>query len=111
MNTTYLTTKRERLEEFMHKCQKQKSVKETNGKRTMFPFKFLEGIDCPVCMVAFEQTDVVIQLRCHKFHLYHETCLNELLSFSEVEHKCLMCRNCIYNHEFENTVSETKTSE
>ena len=86
-----LISKREKLIQFVERSSK---TRETHK------FKFLEGRDCPICLAPFKNEDTIIQLRCHKFHVYHETCLNEMLSYSEIEAKCLMCRTCILNHEF-----------
>ena len=84
--------KRERLQAFIEKCSKSRDTTK---------FKFMEGRDCPICLGIFKDDDDVIQLRCHKFHIYHEACLNEMLTFTEVESKCLMCRIPILMHTYD----------
>ncbi len=60
----------------------------------------MEGRDCPISLEPFEPYDDVIQLRCNKFHVYREEWLNQMLQFTEIERKCLICRACILDHDF-----------
>lgn len=49
---------------------------------------FDETRECPVCLKEFNENETVIQLGCSAGHIYHESCLNELMRFSI---KCVVC--------------------
>ena len=35
--------------------------------------------ECPICMDEYENSSFVVQLKCHKNHIYHHTCLEKFL--------------------------------
>lgn len=65
----------------------------------------MEGRDCPICVTPFKDDDVIIQLRGHQFNIYKEKCIKEMLSFTEIERKCLISRQCILDS-YEDTIKE-----
>eukprot|EP00347_Sterkiella_histriomuscorum_P003238 403365058 len=51
---------------------------------------FGESRDCPVCLSAFNADDQIIQLKCHKSHIFHQECLELWIQKGNL--KCPMCR-------------------
>ena len=35
--------------------------------------------ECPICMKVFEENENVVQLQCHKTHIFHDDCLEKWL--------------------------------
>ena len=52
--------------------------------------KVIEVMECPICMCDFEAEDKVKGLKCSKYHVYHEKCLQDLLSSGDGN--CALCR-------------------
>lgn len=54
---------------------------------------FQEAIDCSICYETFKNDQQIIQLQCHKFHIFHFDCLQTYLMHPEPEEKvCPLCR-------------------
>ena len=52
--------------------------------------------ECPICLEEFTEASSVVQLKCSKYHVFHEQCIRNLLEYSpESEHKCPYCRQRI----------------
>ena len=51
---------------------------------------------CPLCLCDFVPDEVLVVLKCHQKHLYHEKCINEYLDKTD-KHKfeCMLCRQKI----------------
>ncbi|CDW73803.1 ring finger protein 126 [Stylonychia lemnae] len=54
---------------------------------------FEEGRDCPVCLSSFQASETVIELKCSKFHIFHENCLKSWLKSGK--DTCPICRKRI----------------
>lgn len=53
-------------------------------------------LDCPICLVDYTEDDIVIQLKCHKNHLFHRDCfenfMNNVLKDGVGSPKCPLCQ-------------------
>ena len=49
---------------------------------------------CTICMEMLQAEDEVVQLRCHKSHVFHYTCLETYLNRS-IKKECPLCRAVI----------------
>ena len=58
--------------------------------------------DCPICLMEFTEKDQVVALACNKQHVYHTTCIDQLLASPHVKNKCSLCQASI---EFEDQSS------
>jgi len=45
---------------------------------TKVPYSHLvleEGRECMICLATFQKNEEVMQLKCHKYHVFHAECL------------------------------------
>ena len=78
-----------------HQDMLQTFINKIHPSNTSMLHHFQEGRDCPICLKQFKKKDMVIQLKCNKFHIYHKKCLNEMLQFTNIERSCAICRKGI----------------
>ena len=84
------------------------NVRNRNIVNTMrkFPFgsiAFREATECSICLENFENQDAsgqdveVVQLKCSKYHIFHDQCLKEFMNHAGNSHnkKCPLCRKPI----------------
>lgn len=74
-----------------------------------FPFGdilFKEATECAICLDNFKTSNEIVQLKCSKYHIFHRSCLENLLNnqgvgdrsprmFNESSNKCPLCRQMI----------------
>lgn len=53
--------------------------------------------NCTVCMSEFEETDDIVELECHKSHIYHFDCIESWITRGNRE--CPICRQVILFHD------------
>lgn len=54
---------------------------------------FSEGNDCGICLEKFKQNTRVVQLTCHEKHIFHRSCLSEMVRNGNMS--CPYCRQPI----------------
>ena len=54
-----------------------------------------DGINCSICLENFRQNQRVVQLTCHRFHIFHRDCIDDWVSSGH--NNCPLCRVAIGN--------------
>ena len=56
-------------------------------------FMFKEARDCPICLVAFDESSQVVQLECSRYHIFHYECMEHFLAqCTSTQPTCPLCR-------------------
>lgn len=52
--------------------------------------------DCTICLGQFADDDMVVQLKCNQYHIFHYDCLEQYLNYESAFHaiikQCPICR-------------------
>ncbi|CAI2358723.1 unnamed protein product [Moneuplotes crassus] len=62
-----------------------------------------EELFCPICRVAFEDKDEVIELKCSENHIFHEDCIKDWLVMKQ---DCPLCRKEVFEMSYSDSIQE-----
>ena len=58
---------------------------------------------CAICLNVYRHDEIVVSLKCHEAHIFHEECLNK---WTENRLQCPMCRQRLEMHVVEDKIYE-----